>query len=387
MGELVFLRYLKTRLISFLFFLNDLGWVVNLCKSLEYSRLYITPEFLFLWKIINTAIMKKIILFSVSAMLLASCVTQKKYNDYVSASTLQRDFLKSAFTNCSKNLTTVSKLENNLENQVVALRADSVSKKRQVENLSSQVTELKQLNANLSNKQSAMIKQQAEESKKTLAELQTTREELQTREDALDSIQLSLEQERRSLDKIRKELGIKDNEILSKNKQIAEMEEVLRKKDSATVALRTKIEKALVGFEGKGLTIEQRGGKIYVLLEESLLFSVGKSDVGAKGQEALKNLASVLEQNRDINITIEGHTDNTGGSKINWELSTKRALAISYILLDNSTIEGKRITVSGRGQYSPIDNTNTVEGRAKNRRSEIILTPDFQELHDILQTK
>ena len=272
--------------------------------------------------------MKKIILFSVSAMLLASCVTQKKYNDYVSASTFQRDSLKSALANCSKNLTTVSKLENNLENQVVALRADSVSKKRQVENLSSQVTELKQLNANLSNKQSAMIKQQAEESKKTLAELQTTREELQTREDALDSIQLSLEQERRSLDKIRKELGIKDNEILSKNKQIAEMEEVLRKKDSATVALRTKIEKALVGFEGKGLTIEQRGGKIYVLLEESLLFNVGKSDVAAKGQEALKNLASVLEQNRDINITIEGHTDNTGGAKINWELSTKRALAI-----------------------------------------------------------
>lgn len=331
--------------------------------------------------------MKKIILFSVSAMLLASCVTQKKYNDYVNASMFQRDSLKLALTNCSKNLATVSKLESNLENQVVALRADSLSKKRQIENLSSQVTELQQLNTNLSNKQSAMMKQQAEESKKTLAELQTTREELQTREDALDSIQLSLEQERRSLDKIRKELGIKDNEILLKNQQIAEMEEVLRRKDSATLALRTKIEKALVGFEGQGLTIEQRGGKIYVLLEESLLFSVGKSDVAAKGQEALKNLATVLQQNPDINITIEGHTDNTGGSKINWELSAKRALAISYILLDNSTIEGKRITVSGRGQYTPIDNTNTVEGRAKNRRSEIILTPDLKELYDILQTK
>ncbi len=361
--------------------------VVNLCKSLEYSRLYIILEFLFLQRIINKASMKKIILFSVSAMLFASCVTQKKYNDFVGASNFQRDSLTSLLENCSKNLTTVSELEKNLENRVVALRADSLSKKRQVDNLSSQVTELTQLNANLSNKQSAMMKQQADESKKTLAELQTAREKLQTREDDLDSIQLSLEQERRNLDKIRKELGIKDNEIVLKNKQIAEMEEVLRKKDSITMALRTKIEKALVGFEGKGLTIEQRGGKIYVLLEESLLFSVGKSDVAAKGQEALKNLASVLEQNRDINITIEGHTDNTGGSKINWELSTKRALAISYILLDNSTIEGKRITVSGRGQYSPIDTANTTEARAKNRRSEIILTPDLQELYDVLQMK
>ena len=175
--------------------------------------------------------------------------------------------------------------------------------------------------------------------------------------------------------------------VLVRTQQIAEMEEVLRKKDSATVALRSKIEKALNGFEGQGLNITHRDGKIYLVLDESLLFSVGKSDVAPKGQEVLKNLASVLAQNPDINIQIEGHTDNTGGTKINWELSTKRALAISQILLDNSNIDGKRITVSGRGQYCPIDNSNTAEGRAKNRRSEIILTPDLQELYDILNTK
>ena len=298
-----------------------------------------------------------------------------------------KDSLQWEINNCRKHLAKSTALEEKLEKNVVSLRADSLSKKRQIENLTSQNAELKQLNANLTNKQSAMIKQQAAESKKTLEELQAAREKLQTREDELDSIQLSLEQERKNLDKIRAELGIKDNEILAKNKQIAEMEEILRKKDSATVALRNKIEKALKGFEGQGLNIAQRDGKIYLVLDESLLFSVGKSDVAPKGLEVLKNLATVLEQNQDINIEIEGHTDNTGGAKINWELSTKRALAISQILLDNSKIDGKRITVSGRGQYCPVDESNTPEARAKNRRSEIILTPDLQELYDILNSK
>ena len=331
--------------------------------------------------------MKKIAFFTLCVALLGSCVSKKQYNDMLTRNQYDKDSLQWEINNCRKHLAKSTALEEKLEKNVISLRADSLSKKRQIENLTSQNAELKQLNANLTNKQSAMIKQQAAESKKTLEELQAAREKLQTREDELDSIQLSLEQERKNLDKIRAELGIKDNEILAKNKQIAEMEEILRKKDSATVALRNKIEKALKGFEGQGLNIAQRDGKIYLVLDESLLFSVGKSDVAPKGLEVLKNLATVLEQNQDINIEIEGHTDNTGGAKINWELSTKRALAISQILLDNSKIDGKRITVSGRGQYCPVDESNTPEARAKNRRSEIILTPDLQELYDILNSK
>lgn len=328
--------------------------------------------------------MKKVFVFALCAIALSSCVSQKKYNELATLCNFSRDSLNTELMQCQSKLKEMTTLEEQLEKNVVSLRADSLSKKRQIENLTSQNSELKQLNTNLTNKQSALIKQQAAESKKTLEELQMARERLQNREDELDSIQLNLEQERKNLDKIRKELGIKDNEILAKNKQIAEMEEILRKKDSATIALRNKIEKALIGFEGQGLNITHRDGKIYLVLDESLLFSVGKSDVAPKGQEVLKNLATVLAQNPDINIQIEGHTDNTGGTKINWELSTKRALAISQILLDNSSIDGKRITVSGRGQYCPVDESNTAEARAKNRRSEIILTPDLQELYDIL---
>jgi chemotaxis protein MotB len=329
--------------------------------------------------------MKKALIFLMTGIFFTSCVSMKKYQALESSCTQTQDSLRLALNASNKEKTNLNSLNTTLEKDVVDLRADSSSKNRQITNLSLNNSELKQLNENLTAKQSKLIQQSAVESQKMMEELQLARTVLQIREDALDSVQLSLETERKNLNKIRQELGIKDDEILIKNKQLADMEELVRKKDSATVALRTKIEKALVGFQGQGLTIEQRNGKIYVLLDEALLFKTGQSDVGDKGQEALKKLAVVLEQNPDINITVEGHTDNTGGDKLNWQLSTKRSLAISYILLDNSKIEGKRITVSGKGQYSPIDPANTVEARAKNRRSEIILTPDLQELYNIIQ--
>jgi chemotaxis protein MotB len=331
--------------------------------------------------------MKKIFLFVCVGFVITSCVSTKKYKALQDNCTSIQDSLRLELAANTKELIGLRERHLKLESESVALRADSASKNRTINNLTLENVELKKLNENLNAKQTKLVQQAALESRKMLEELQAARAILQKREDALDSIKLSLETERKALDKIRKELGIKNDEILIKNKQLADMEELLRRKDSAAVALRTKIQKALVGFEGQGLTIEQRDGKIYVLLDEALLFKVGKSDVSEKGQEALKKLATVLEQNPDINITVEGHTDNTGGEKLNWELSTKRALAISYILLDNSKINGKRITVAGRGQFSPIDNSNTTAGRAKNRRSEIILTPDLQELYNIIQNK
>jgi len=331
--------------------------------------------------------MKKYLVYIAFGVILSSCVSIKKHKALENSCLQTQDSLRLALTALIKNNNGLEERNANLQQDVVTLRADSTSKNRQISNLTLQNNELKQLNTNLAAKQDKLIQQSTNESKKMMEELQNARTVLQKREDALDSTQASLIEERKNLDKIRKELGIKNDEILLKNKQLADMEEVIRRKDSATVALRAKIEKALIGFEGQGLTIEQRNGKIYVLLDEALLFKVGQSDVSDKGTDALKKLAVVLEQNPDINITVEGHTDNTGGESLNWQLSTKRALAISFILTGNSKIDGKRITVSGRGQFSPIDNTNTVQGRAKNRRSEIILTPDLQELYNIIQGK
>ena len=129
---------------------------------------------------------------------------------------------------------------------------------------------------------------------------------------------------------------------------------------------------------------------IYGLLNESLLFASGKTAVEPKGVEALKNVAKVLEQNADINVLVEGHTDDipmkgVGDIKDNWDLSVMRATSVTKILLQNSTTDPKRITSAGRGEFFPIDNAKTPEARKKNRRTEIILTPKLDELFKVLE--
>jgi chemotaxis protein MotB len=148
---------------------------------------------------------------------------------------------------------------------------------------------------------------------------------------------------------------------------------------------------ALLGFEKDGLSINIRNGKVYVSLDEKLLFQSGKYEVNQSGANALKKLAKVLEQNADINVLIEGHTDDVpykpdGALLDNWDLSVKRATAVVRILLQGSTINAKRLTVAGRSEYLPIDKSKTAQARQKNRRTEIILTPKLDELFKILES-
>jgi chemotaxis protein MotB len=321
----------------------------------------------------------------VCAALFASCAAIQKQMPMVKSLEKERDTLSEQLAYCTKANASIEVRNETLENELTSLRSDTAAKQAQNNMLSLQNAEYKRLNDNLTAQQTKLAAQAAAESKAMLEDLQRIRESLFARQDSLDILQANYAEKTKMLNDMMREMGFKNDEISLKNRKIADMEQMINRKDSLNTALRKKIQKALTSFEGKGLTIEQRGGKVYVVLEESLLFKVGQSAVGENGQNALKQLAAVLEQNPDIDITIEGHTDNTGGSKRNWELSTERALAISQILLNNSKIDGKRITVSGKGQYSPIATNNTAEGRAKNRRSEIILTPDLQEIFEIIQ--
>ncbi|MBK8807335.1 MAG: OmpA family protein [Bacteroidales bacterium] len=313
-------------------------------------------------------------------IILSSCVSKKQFQTIKTANertAIEKDSLQTA-------LTEVKALKEVLDSKNELLEKDTSKlgiEKREtlIEN-----AKLNELNNQLINNQSKLMQENAIEAKKILAELQTTRADLIRREDSLEILDKNLKRERAVVEQMKNELGLKEEVIKAKNVKLAELESVLRKKDSVTRALKTKISAALLGFEGNGLSIVQRDGKIYVSVDEELLFQVGKADVAIKGQDALKKLAIVLEKNSDINIMVEGHTDNTGSEKINWELSTKRAHAITAILLDNSNIDGKRITVAGRGQFAPLDKANTVEARSKNRRSEIILTPDLGELFSII---
>ena len=205
------------------------------------------------------------------------------------------------------------------------------------------------------------------ETRKVIAELHTTQADLQKKEDALRKLEIELNQ---------------------REAKVAELQGILSRQDSVVAALKNTVSHALLGFAGQGLTVEEKNGKVYVSLEERLLFASGSTVVDQKGVSALKELAKVLEKNRDINVMVEGHTDDVPISgqciKDNWDLSVMRATSVVRILLNNSNIAPSRLTASGKGEYNPLDTAKTADARRKNRRTEIILTPKLDELLRIL---
>jgi len=329
-----------------------------------------------------------IITLTVTAFILSSCVPAKLYSDEKKSREQcfeEKDSLAQKMVKIDAKNKELSSTLKTKDSEIKHLKSSNDSLAKTALKLTEKNNELNKLNNSLLEDKGEMVRANAEEAKKLLSEVQTAREDLQKREDQLDELERSLQKEKKRLEALKTELEVKDAEIVQKNRKISELERYLKAKDSITNLLKDKIAKALYGFEDQGLTIEQRNGKIYVSVDEKLLFQIGKSEVSPKGIEALKKLASVLEKNPDIQILVEGHTDNTGGEKLNWKLSTQRALSITYILLDNSSINEKRITAAGRGQFAPIAPNDTPDSRRKNRRSEIILTPNLDELFDIIK--
>ena len=173
--------------------------------------------------------------------------------------------------------------------------------------------------------------------------------------------------------------------------RLSELEAMIAAKEAAMRTLKETLSKALNGFEGKGLTVEQKNGKVYVSMENKLLFNSGSWAVGSEGRKAVVELGKVLGDNPDLSVLIEGHTDDdpyagSGPIANNWDLSTKRATAIVAILSENSKINKQKLTAAGRGEFSPLASNATPEGKAKNRRIEIILTPRLDEIADMLNS-
>ncbi|WP_299221503.1 OmpA family protein [uncultured Aquimarina sp.] len=198
----------------------------------------------------------------------------------------------------------------------------------------------------------------------------------------LEEKERTLAAERNRLEKLQRDLD-------ARSKRVDELEGLIAAKDAKMQALKTAISKALRNFEGKGLTVEERNGKVYISMENKLLFDSGSWAVGTQGRQAVKQLASVLAENPDIAVLIEGHTDNvpyTGNGQLkgNWDLSTKRATAIVNLLLENQQIDAENLTAAGRGEHSPVASNETSAGKAKNRRIEVILTPKLDEISKLL---
>ena len=231
----------------------------------------------------------------------------------------------------------------------------------------------------------------ADENTKLSGQLNGTQEELLRKQDDLKKLSAQLDQKQLELNQKQKDLDDLAARLKLREARVAELENALKAKDQAVIDLKKKLSDALLGFEGKGLTITQKNGKVYVSMDETLLFASGSTKVEAKGEEALRNLAKVLEQNKDINVMVEGHTDDVpmkgrGEIKDNWDLSAMRATSIVKIIVTGADVDPKRLTAAGRGDYFPLDPAKTAEARKKNRRTEIILTPKMDEIFKALET-
>lgn len=235
----------------------------------------------------------------------------------------------------------------------------------------------------LQNAQEELIRGSVKETQKLLMELQAAQENLKNKEDLLRQLEQALDTRKASLDELTFELE-------KRNARLVELENILDAQKRIAQDLKNKVSEALLGFENNGLTVSQKNGKVYVSLDEKLLFRSGSWDIDANGRNALKKLSSVLEKNPGIQITIEGHTDNvpynSGGSQLrdNWDLSVKRATTVVRVLLEGSKIDPNRLTAAGHGEFMPVDPGNSSDARQKNRRTEVVLTPDLTELYRLI---
>ena len=315
--------------------------------------------------------MKKLSLIALLLFTATSCVSKKIYTE-----------LEDKYANLKKEnraltdeLEALSKIKNQLNNDYTALVDAHEAAKSEVAQLTSELEALSSNYNNLKASYDALEKNSSAEIAKNSQKNRELLAQLEAKEQAL-----SAENER--LEKLKKELE-------NRSQRVAELESVIAAKDANMRALKNAISKALTNFEGKGLTVEQRDGKVYVSMENKLLFESGSWYVGTQGKQAVKQLGSVLADNPDIAILIEGHTDNVpykGNAQLsgNWDLSTKRATAIVNILRENNDINPENLTAAGRGEYAPVAPNDSAEGRAKNRRIEVILTPKLDEISKLL---
>ena len=320
---------------------------------------------------------------------ITSCVPSRQFEDLKSKEQQCQDEnkkLQSENQDLNTKLTELNSGMAKLSGDMSDLVKDSLKRGEDYRRLTNLYNELtKSYDKLISNNEKLLAGSDAE-TKKLIAQLNDTRSDLIKKEDALIKQQADLADREAKLSELRSSLKDRENKV-------AELQGVLDQKDSAVKALKEVVNNALVGFVNNGLSVEQKNGKVYVSMEERLLFASGSTVVDKRGEDALKELAAVLEKNKDINIMVEGHTDNVpiqgtlaSGAKDNWDLSVLRATSVVKIITKNKGIDPGRISAAGRGPFFPLDPAPTAEARKKNRRTEIILTPKLDELLKVLES-
>jgi len=323
------------------------------------------------------------------ALVMGSCVTGKKYNSLSDKSNMlliERDSLKAEnlwLSMSNRELTTKSK---QLTEDTDKLTADISKAKTELTQSKDELERLTTRYADLQRAQEELVSGKAQETQRLLAELRTAQSDLQKKEELMRDLEMNLDTKKASLEELTYELE-------RRNARLTELEKMLDAQQKAVRELKAKVSEALYGFEDNGLSVTMKNGQVYVSMDEKLLFKTGSYEIDANGRAALRKLGALLEKNPDISINIEGHTDDVpyraaSGQQLvdNWDLSVKRATTVVRVLTQDTNINPKRLVASGRSEYMPVDARKTVDARQKNRRTEIILTPDLTALYSILES-
>ena len=304
----------------------------------------------------------------------ASCVPNRKFMDVSKkqeACETENEQLRAQNEKLTTEVNEFSTKMNVSERKIDALKSDTAVMGNSLRILRKQYDKINALNDQLLSK-SASLREGTEAEKKTLmAELDAVRISLQEKEDALNQLEMALNE--------------KEDELIKREEKLSELRAKISEKDSLMTALRTSVADALLGFEGKGLSIEKRNGRVYVSMEAKLLFATGETAVDKKGQDVIIGLARALGNRDDLDIMVEGHTDTDEFQRStfprnNWDLSVLRATSVVNIMLENSDMNPEHLIAAGRSQYMPIDPND----KSKNRRIEIILSPKLNELLEMV---
>jgi chemotaxis protein MotB len=324
--------------------------------------------------------MNRIIFVAVIVSIAGSCVAPKKYKEeQLRTMSLRKENeeLMSELNKLKNQKGDLEKSHTELKSENERLRQDTAHCGNKLRELQNKYKQLNSLYEDQVDQNKALLSSSTSERQKLLKELDTKQRELFEKEKALDKKQ--------------EDINNLTAQLEAREKRVKELEELIAQKDAAVSKLKKNIEDALLGFDKNELSITIKDGKIYVSLSEKLLFQSGSTEVDRKGREALNKLAQVLEKQQDISIMIEGHTDNvpikTACIKDNWDLSVLRATSIVRILTIDNKVDVKKVIPSGRGEYMPVASNATKEDRARNRRTEIILSPNLDKIFKILEGK
>ena len=315
---------------------------------------------------------KKVALGLVVIALSTSCVSKKVFNELETKfADLKKENRRTADLNDS-----ITKVKSQLDLDFATLKADYDKTKTERDKLALDYAATDKNLKTLQASYNALEKNSDQSLKENMAKNRELLAQLEAKEKALAA-------EKERVNKL-------SADLTKGTDRVNELESIMAAKEAAMKKLKDALSKSLKAFEGKGLTVNQRDGKVYVSMENKLLFESGSWAVGSEGKKAVVAVGSVLAQNPDIAVLIEGHTDNdkfagaVGQIENNWDLSTKRATAIVNILSENKAVKKENLTAAGRGEFAPLISNDTPEGKAKNRRIEIILTPKLDEISKML---